>query len=163
MVRTVKLKNYSDVHFTRPNTAKQIIDHFGPTGRCLEPFAGEGAFLQYLPEDSLSCELSRGADFFEFTTQVDWIVTNPPFSNLTQIFEHAFSISQHCVFLIPISKYWSSMPRLSLASRYGGLKEILHVGTGRDIGFNLGFPFAAMHFERDYGGTIKESAIINDG
>lgn len=155
MVRTVGLKDYSDVHFTDSEVARRIVAHFQPGGRCLEPFAGEGAFLQHLPEGSQWCELSKGIDFFGWTEPVDWIVTNPPFSNLTQVFDHAFQIADNCVFLIPISKYWSSAPRMALAARYGGLVEILHVGAGRRIGFDIGFPFAAMHFRRGYCGPIK--------
>ncbi len=155
MVRTVGLKGYSDVHFTDGEVARRVVAHFAPRGVCLEPFAGEGAFLQHLPADARWCELQEGLDFFAFEEPVDWIVTNPPFSNLTQVFEHAFRLAQDCVFLIPISKYWSSAPRMELAARYGGLVEILHVGTGRSIGFDIGFPFGAMHFRRGYQGPIK--------
>lgn len=157
MVRTVGLSNYSDVHFTAPALAGRIVAHFAPTGRCLEPFKGEGAFLDHLPAGSAWCELAEGRDFFRWAEPADWIITNPPFSNLTQVFEHAFALAEHCVFVIPISKYWSSAPRLEAVRRYGGLVEILHLGRGRSIGFDIGFPFAALHFQRGYVGTIKES------
>jgi len=160
MVRTASLKNYSDVHFTNSVVAKKIVEHFSPKGQCLEPFKGEGAFFDHLPGNPKWCEISLGIDFFSCNESVDWIITNPPFSNLTNVFEHAFEISDNCVFLIPISKYWSSMPRLKLAKKYGGLKEILHVGTGRQISFDLGFPFAALHFKKGYAGPIHESFLV---
>lgn len=159
MVRTVGLKGYSDVHFTDTSLARSIVAHFKPSGRCLEPFKGGGAFLDHLPPDSEFCEIAEGRDFFTYQSEVDWIVTNPPFSNLTAVFEHAFHLSENCVFLIPISKYFSSMPRLALTRAYGGCAEILHVGTGRDIGFDIGFPFGAMHFKRGYKGPIYESRL----
>lgn len=159
MVRTVGLDNYSDVHFTNGELARRIVAHFAPRGRCLEPFKGDGAFLQHLPEGSDWCEITEGRDFFKHTAPADWIITNPPFSNLTQVFAHAFSLSANCVFLIPISKYWSSAPRLKSVQTYGGLAEILHVGTGRAIGFDIGFPFAAMHFQRGYRGPIKQATL----
>lgn len=159
MVRTAGLKDYSDVHFTDEELARKIVEHFSPKGQCLEPFLGSGAFFKHLPDNARWCEISRGVDFFTFSEPVDWIITNPPFSNLTHVFEHAFQISNNCVFLIPISKYWSSMPRLQLARQYGGLKEILHVGTGRQIKFNLGFPFAALHFVKDFTGPISEKFL----
>lgn len=159
MVRTVGLKGYSDVHFTDSTVARRVVEHFNPAGVCLEPFAGEGAFLQHLPPGSQWCELSQGRDFFKHTAPVDWIVTNPPFSNLTEIFEHAFSIADNCVFLIPISKYWSSAPRLAAVEAYGGLVEILHCGPGRKIGFDIGFPFGALHFKRGYAGPICMSHL----
>ena len=158
---TTGQKNYSDVHFTNTVLAKKIIDHFSPTGKCLEPFRGDGAFWNHLPNGSAWCEIKDGRDFFEFKDDVDWIITNPPFSILTKVFEHAFTISQNCVFLIPISKYWSSAPRLAASKEYGGLAQILHVGTGRNIGFDIGFPFAALHFVRGYAGPIQQQYLSN--
>lgn len=157
LVRSVGLRGYSDVHFTAESVARAIVQHFKPTGKCLEPFAGDGAFVRHLPAGADWCEISLGRDFFDYAHPVDWIVTNPPFSNLTRCFEHAFSIAENCVFLIPVSKFFSSAPRLKAARNYGGLREILHVGTGRAIGFNTGFPFAAMHFARGYQGPIQQS------
>lgn len=159
MVKTVGLKNYSDVHYTNDIVAARIVAHFNPSGKCLEPFRGGGAFYKHLPANSDWCEIDDGRDFFDCNGSYDWIVTNPPFSNLTQVFKHSFALSKNCVFLVGISKYWSSKPRLDLAREYGGLKEILHVGTGRQIGFDLGFPFAAMHFVNGYRGSIQESFI----
>lgn len=159
MVRTVSLANYSDVHYTDGSIAKRIVQHFKPSGHCLEPFAGEGAFLDHLPSGSSWCELAKGVNFFEWEKPVDWIVTNPPFSNLTHVFEKAFKVADNCVFLIPISKYWSSAPRLNLVREYGGLMELLHLGTGRDIGFDIGFPFGALHFKRNYKGAITSSEL----
>lgn len=160
MVRTTGLNNYSDVHFTDEAVARAVVAHFAPRGRCLEPFRGGGAFYQHLPTDSDWCELADGRDFFAWDTPADWIVTNPPFSNLTRVFEHAFRLATNCVFVIPISKYWSSMPRLAAVQRYGGLREILHLGSGRAIGFDIGFPFAAMHFQRGYAGPIHETRLL---
>lgn len=160
MVKTVGLNNYSDVHFTNDALAQKIINHFSPQGIILEPFSGDDAFLKWLPKGSEWCEIEKGRDFFDWKKPVDWIITNPPFSNLTLVFEHAFSISEHCVFLIPISKYWSSKPRIDSVAKYGGLKEVLHVGTGRQIGFDIGFPFAAMYFAKNYRDKmIKESYL----
>lgn len=157
MVRTVGLSGYSDVHFTDAAVAQAVVAHFQPTGRCLEPFRGGGAFYQHLPPDALWCEVTEGRDFFDFKEPVDWLVTNPPFSNMTEVFQHAFTLAEHCVFLMPISKYWSSAPRLEAARAYGGLREILHLGRGRALGFNTGFPFAALHFQRGYDGPIYEN------
>lgn len=159
MVRTTGLTNYSDVHYTCPDLAQRVVAHFQPEGRCLEPFRGDGAFFRHLPAGSDWCEIDEGIDFFAYAQPVDWIITNPPFSNLTQVFEHAFQVAENCVFVIPISKYWSSAPRLKAVRTYGGLCELVHLGTGRDIGFDIGFPFAAMHFQRGYTGLIRESTL----
>jgi hypothetical protein len=161
VVRTCGQKNYSDVHYTLESVAKSVVEHFAPIGRCLEPFRGSGSFYKHMPVGSKWCEIESGKDFFEFNHYVDWIITNPPFSNMTKVFEHAFTLSENCVFVIPISKYWSSAPRIEAVAEYGGLVEIAHLGRGRSIGFDIGFPFAAMHFKKGYKGTINESRINN--
>lgn len=157
MVRTVGFKNYSDSHYTREHVARSVIEYFSPTGSILEPFAGDGAFLNNLPMDTKWCEIEKGRDFFLFFEKVDWIVTNPPFSDLTRVMEHAFNVSEKTVFLLPLSKIYSSMPRLKLTRDIAGIKEHLILGTGRDIGFDIGFPFSATLFERGYKGPVKQT------
>jgi hypothetical protein len=98
MVMTTNLRNYSDVHYTRRDVTRTIIKHYQPSGIILEPFKDNGVFYDELPEGTLWCEIEQGRDFFNHTTPVDWIVTNPPFSNLTDIMAHAFSITQNIVF-----------------------------------------------------------------
>lgn len=156
MVKTVGLNNYSDVHYTKPWVAEKIINHFKPAGNVLEPFSGDGAFLELLPPDSDWCEIEKGKNFFDYNKKVDWIVTNPPYSNLTDVMKHCFAIADNTVLLVPLSKIYSSAPRLSLVRDFAGIKEEFMLGTGRDIGFDLGFPFAAVHFVRGYkGATLK--------
>jgi hypothetical protein len=159
MVMTRGQRNYSDVHYTAHAVAKAVVNHFAPSGMCLEPFRGEDAFFRHMPPGTDWCEIREGRDFFQWTEQVDWIVTNPPFSNMTRVFEHAFTVAENCVFVMPISKYWSSAPRIDAAEKYGGLVEIAHLGRGRDIGFDIGFPFAAMHFMRSYSGKIRQTTL----
>ena len=167
MVRTAGLKNYSNVHFTDRKVASDIIRFYDPQGRVLEPFRGDGAFFDPLQEHlNLKqgsvldwCEIEQGRDFLAYPDRVDWIITNPPFSTLTEMMAKSFETAKNTVFLIPISKYFSSAPRINLSKSMAGLKHMLHVGTGRDIGFDIGFPFAAMHFQRGYTGPIFEDNL----
>ena len=159
MVMTCGYRNYSDEHYTADHVAEAVVRHFSPRGKCLEPFKGEGAFFRHMPAGTDWCEIRDGRDFFKYSVPCDWIVTNPPFSNLTKVFEHAFNLAGNCVFVIPISKYWSSAPRIESVARYGGLVEIAHLGRGRDIGFDIGFPFAAMYFKRGYHGHIRQTIL----
>ena len=169
MVRTVGLKNYSNVHFTDRSVARDIVEFYSPSGRVLEPFKGDGAFYEPLSEHLKSkhgsgldwCEIDEGRDFLSYDQQVDWIITNPPFSTMTEMMEKAFQISQNTVFLIPISKYFSSGPRIKLSKSMAGLKNMFHVGTGREIGFDIGFPFAAMHFQKGYKGPTFEAELAD--
>ena len=157
MVRTVGLNNYSDVHYTNSRVASTIVDHYKPKGVVLEPFRGAGAFYDHLPKNSRWCEIEKGLCFFKYKSHVDWIVTNPPYSNLTDVMKHAFSISVNTVLLVPMSKIYSSVPRMNLVRNESGMKEQLIFGSGRSIGFNTGFVFAAIHFERGYKGAVKVS------
>lgn len=157
MTTASAMKGYSDVHYTKPEVARAIIDHFQPTGKVLEPFRGSGVFFNELPKGTQWCEIEDGRDFFEFNEQVDWIVTNPTWSDLTKVMEKAFSIAQHTVLLIPLSKLYSSVPRMKLEKEVAGVREHLLLGSGRDIGFDLGFPMAAIHFERGYHGAFHNT------
>lgn len=161
VVRTVGLKDYSDVHYTDSQMAKYIIEHFKPQGKVLEPFKGGGAFYDHLPEGKDWCETDEGRNFFDYNDPVDWIITNPPYSNLTEVMKHCFAISDNTVLLVPLSKIYSSAPRLRLVQTMAGIKEQLNLGPGRHIGFDIGFPFAAMHFVRGYQGPTYNTWVAD--
>lgn len=57
--------NPNDVVFTPDWLAKQIVDMFPIEGKVLEPCKGEGAFLQYLPDDADWCEIAEGKNYYE--------------------------------------------------------------------------------------------------
>ena len=61
----------------------------------LDPARGEGAFYDNFPPLVKKdwCELSLGVDFLHYDKAVDWIVTNPPYSNLDAWFSKATEIS----------------------------------------------------------------------
>lgn len=69
---------------------------------------------------------------------------------------HAFKLAENVVFVLPISKIFSSAPRLNQIKEYGGIRTMVYLGTGRSIGFDIGFPFAAMHFQKNYTGPIHQ-------
>lgn len=166
MVKTRGLEAYSDCHHTDPEVARRIVRHFKPCEAVvLEPFAGNGAFVRALEEiagpRSLSvhqCEVDAAPsiDFFRhWYVPVDWIVTNPPYSTLTRAMAHCFKYAERTVLLVPMSKVYSSAPRMELVRDLAGIEEQLVLGRGRDIGFDSGFPFAAMLFTRGYKGPTR--------
>ena len=71
-----------DIVMTPHKLAREIIEYYKPTGRVLDPCRGEGAFYENFPEDTERdwCELAEGRDFLSYEKQVDWIITNPPWS-----------------------------------------------------------------------------------
>lgn len=72
-------KGGNDRVYTPDALARDIVLHFSPSGRILEPCCGGGAFLRAMPGCDW-CEIDKGMDFFACTGRYDWIVTNPPYS-----------------------------------------------------------------------------------
>lgn len=175
MVKTRGLAAYSDRHHTDPAVARRVVRHFWPRGRearssglVLEPFAGKCAFLdallEWVPGVVDGCDIEPSPhprvaefDFMEWPDgdEVDWIVTNPPYSILTQAMRKCFTVAERTILLVPMSKVYSSAPRMGLVRDLAGIEEQLVLGVGRDIGFNSGFPFAAMLFTRGYRGPTR--------
>lgn len=147
--------NPSDVVFTPDAAAKAILDEFNPQGRILDPCKGGGAFYRQLPADSEKywCEIRDGVDFFKFNEQVDWIISNPPYSTFDDWLAHSFRLADNVVYLIPIGKVFKSMTMLNMIAEYGGIVKML-VMPGKQAGFHIGFPVAAVHFQRGYTGQI---------
>lgn len=154
--------NVNDVVFTPSNIAKLIVDMFKPQGKILEPCKGEGAFMEYLPKETFWCEITEGKDFFNFNEKVDWIVTNPPYSNFNEFMEHSFELADNVVFLVPLGKVFKSWGTITKIQKYGGIKKI-YIIPSRRCGFAFGFPCGVFHFVRNYQGLteIKYAPIKN--
>ena len=149
----------NDKCYTPFPIAKKIIDLFPLYGKVLDPFKGGGAFYEQYPDfiDKDWCEIDDGRDFFDYTEKVDWIVSNPPYSILDEVLEHSFEIADNVVYLVPLSKIFTSLRRIRGILAYGNIKEI-HILSAGKCGFPFGFPACAIWFQRGYGGLtlIKE-------
>lgn len=150
---TYKDLNPNDVVFTPDKISKFIVELFNPTGKILEPCSGEGAFLRYLPTAEW-CEITKGRDFFDYNEKVDWIVTNPPYSNFDRFLEHSFELADNVVFLVPVAKVLKSWGTIQKIKRYGGIVSVWLVPASR-CGFPFGFPAGAFHFKKDYKGATQ--------
>jgi hypothetical protein len=141
-----------DVVFTPAWLAKRMVDHFKPVGACLDPCRGEGAFHSLLP-DAEWCEITEGRDFLMWDKQVDWIIGNPPYSNLLGWIRHSFKVAANVVYLMPLHRVFASYEFIRDLQIYGGIREIYIVGTGSTAGFPFGHCLGAVHYERDYKGA----------
>ena len=146
--------NPNDVVFTPDNIAGKIVSMFPIQGKVLEPAKGEGVFLKYLPSNTEWCEITEGRDFFDYKEDVDWIVTNPPYSDFDKFLRHAFEIAENVVFLVPLAKIFKSMGTIRKIDNYGGIKSMWVVSASK-CGFPFGFPAAAVHFQRNYKGQTE--------
>lgn len=151
--------NLSDIKYTPNWVAADMVDWFNPTGRILEPSAGNGIFLQYLPLTTEWCEIERGRDFFKWTSQMDWIIGNPPWSakRFNKWLNHSYELASDIVYLLPIHFMFRSASKLNLCRNLGWIKHARFYGTGTDLDFSMGNPVAAMYFKRGYYGDTSWS------
>jgi len=154
-------RNYKsdDVVMTPEYLAKALIDHFKPKGEILEPCKGTGNFLKFLPNADW-CEISEGKDFFDYTKKVDWIITNPPWSQIRNFLKHGMEIADNVVYLFTINHIWTKA-RLRLVEEKGfGIREICVFDTPKDFP-STGFQLGAVHLQRGYEGDIKFTKLEN--
>lgn len=85
----------------------------------LEPCAGKGAFVRALNACDVTpgtCEIDDGSDFMDFSGQVGWIVTNPPWSKIRDFLQKSMAVAHDVFFLAPI-------PNLMTKARLRDMKE----------------------------------------
>jgi hypothetical protein len=111
-------------------------------------------FFDLLPEGSDWCEITKGRDFYDYNEKVDWIVTNPPYSDFDKFLAHSFELADNVVFLVPVAKVFKSWGTMMQLKKYGGIVGVWFVPAGR-CGFPFGFPAGAFHFKRGYTGDTK--------
>ncbi len=147
----------NDVVYTPDHVARDIVDYFSPTGRCLDPCSGDGVFLRHLPPGSDWCEIRKSKDFFDYWKPVNWIIGNPPYSIFVEFLKHSFQISDNVVYIVPTNKIFQSFKVMDAITDYGGIKTIIIYGSGQRVGFPWGFSVGAFHFKRNY---KKDTEII---
>ena len=76
----------ADTIYTPDEVAEKMIlmCQFKPDEVILDPCKGKGAFYDKIREPRLWCEITDKKDFFKNRKKVDWIIGNPPFSDLTR-------------------------------------------------------------------------------
>lgn len=145
----------ADTVMTPSHIAKAIIEHYKPTGFCLEPCRGTGNIYNLLPSPKDWYEITEGKDFLECKQKVDWIITNPPYSIYDFFLEKCFDVADNVVLLVPIAKAFKSLRIENLVDSFGGLKEIWLIGSGTKCGFAFGFPTGCLYYKRNYYGDIS--------
>jgi hypothetical protein len=149
-----EVQEQKDIVYTPEDVAVDVVRHFGPTGKVLDPCRGDGAFWRHMPGAEW-CDLKDDRDFFNWTAPVDWIVSNPPYSIFSEWLTHSYKVAENIVYLIPINKPYNSFKMLKDLHEWGGIKEIYVIGPGSALKFPVGFAIGAVHFQRGYrGGTL---------
>jgi hypothetical protein len=115
---------------TPPTLARQIVRHFAPSGRVLDPARGQGAFFKALVAYGCLtdwCELEQGRDFLQYQGRVDWVLTNPPWSKFLPFLKHAMRLAPNIVFLASLSHFMFKARLRALEEAGFGLREALLV------------------------------------
>lgn len=165
MVSFIPKKNTPDrdIVMTPENVAQDIIKHFSPKGKILDPCRGRGAFFNNFPktEDNRFCEISEGLDFLQYEEPVDWIITNPPWSDFKRFLVHGMEIANNVCYLIPFNHY-STKLRLRLIQNHGfGICEFYGVNTPKTPDWpQSGFQLGVTHIKKGYIGPIMVSGTF---
>lgn len=144
-----------DIVYTPDAVCKGIVDFLQPTGICLDPCKGDGAFLKHLPEGSEYCELREGSDFLYYNKKVDWVIGNPPYSIFKEFLQKSFEIADNVSYLVPTNKVFQRQIIMEMINKYGGIKSMIIYGSGTLIDFPFGFSVGNFHFQRGYKGECK--------
>lgn len=159
MTKSLIPKNGNDKVYTPISLCKKIIQYFKPQGLILEPCKGTGNFSNLLPNCEW-CEIDENKDFFDYNNQnVDWIITNPPYSIVKKFLLKSYEIkAKNIVYVIPINHILGLKARLNDMKKYGySMREIILIDTPKEFP-QSGFQYAVIHIEN----KINESIKITD-
>jgi hypothetical protein len=148
-------RNYKsdDIVMTPESLAIKLVEHFKPSGFGLEPCKGTGNIYKHLPLAEW-CEITEGIDFFDWVEHVDYIFTNPPWSQIRKFLLHSYEVADEIYMLFTINHLWTKA-RLNDMQKAGfGIKEICVFDTPKNFP-QSGFQVGMVHLSRGYIGNIK--------
>lgn len=148
----------SDYVLTPEWCAIDIINWFKPDGKILDPCRGlNKVFYNNLPVNTDYCELQEGIDFFKYTKQVDWIISNPPYSVFNKWMKHSYEVAENIVYLVPTFKIFNALGLCRMYKKHGWIKHIRVYDTGNNIEWSRSRPIVAVHFQKNYQGDTSWS------
>ena len=152
MGKSLSTKNGNDRIMTPEYLAKEIVNHFKPSGKILEPCCGSGNFLKYMDADW--CEIDKGKDFMEATGHWDWIITNPPYSIYRAFMNKSMEVANNVVFLQLINATFYKARLRDMNNNNFKIKEIWCIDTPKEFP-QFGFQMGCVHYKKDYKGKIN--------
>ena len=85
-----------DCKQTPTDLAQKLVNMvpFKPNDVLYEPFKGDGNFYNLFPTENVKfwSEIKEDKDFFNFEQNVDWVISNPPWSKITRILDKLVKI-----------------------------------------------------------------------
>ena len=67
----------------------------------------------------------------------------------------SFELADNIVFFCPLNKVFKGVKLDKKITEYGGIKEVVHMGSGGKHGFPFGFSVGCIYYKRDYKGDLK--------
>lgn len=189
MPRKNSAKN--DIVMTPPDLAESIVRYFAPkpkpgqhpslskTLSYCDPCYGQGSFFQAVARLNKAQEIklfASGAydlvpdgkiiqdsrDFYECHLAFDWIISNPPYSHLTDFLAHSFKRADNIVYLVQATApFFTSRIRLTRQMGFG-IKEMLLIDCPdewKKAKLSFGTGLAAVHWQHGYDGGIKMTDV----
>lgn len=154
-------RNYKsdDVVMTPNDLAKQLVNYYKPQGKGLEPCKGTGNIYNLL-ENADWCEISEGKDFFDYNNKVDYIFTNPPWSEIKSFLQHSMEVADDIYFLVTVNHIFTKA-RLRLIRDNGfKIKEILIMDTPKEFP-QSGFQLGMIHISKSYKDSFIKFTYLN--
>ena len=155
----------NDELYTPSTLSKKLIQNIpvNEEDSCLDPFYGTGSFFNNFNSNSENkyCEINLGKDFFRYTKKHDWVISNPPFSQLTKVFEHTLMISK-LGFAYILPSYSLTCNRLKIASESGfHLNKLIHFKNPKEwmLGFQMVFAIFTKHKNNSFVNLEYQSGI----
>jgi len=99
-------ENPNDVFLTPETLVKIHLElvkpFYKPNDKILDGFYGKGIYYNMFPTYFKDCnrdftEIEMGKDFFEYYEKIDMIVSNPPFSQIDNVFEKSVMLDPHTI------------------------------------------------------------------
>jgi len=147
-------RNYKsdDVVMTPEYLAADLVNHFNPVGYGLEPCKGTGNILKYLPQADW-CEITEGRDFYDYNKKVDYVFTNPPWSQIRNFLLHCYDITDNIYVLITINHIFTKARLRDMKEKGFSIREIYCVDTPKNFPAT-GFQLAMIHITKGNNQTI---------
>lgn len=145
----------ADLVMTPHSLAREIIEHFGPRGTMLDPARGSGAFFdQFQCVEKHWCEIREGRSFYSWTTPVDCIITNPPWSQMRKFLNKAYEVADEVIYLSTLTHFLTRARIREMDAAGFGAKEFFCVRQPKEGWPSSGFQLGAMQLVRGYEGPL---------
>ncbi len=151
----------NDIFYTPNELVIQLLKEtpYSYDDSILDPFYGEGAFFNCF--QSLSnqnpnnnwLEIEKGKDFFKYNIKHDWIISNPPFSKITEVLKHSLKIANKGIgYIMP--SYSLSYSRIKLMHKFGfNIQKTVYFNNPKE--WSIGFQMIYVIF-------VKKEILNND-